>query len=68
MAGAGVPVPMDDGTAIAAAPEIVCPLCPEWPEVAKKGEDFLQVIRPARFVGTGGGVGNAVAVMSKAVT
>ena len=26
MAGAGVPVSMDDGAGIAAAPEIVCPL------------------------------------------
>ena len=30
-------------------------LCPEWPEAAKKAEVFLQVIRPPRFVGTGGG-------------
>ena len=30
-------------------------LCPEWPEVAKKAEGFLQVIRRARFVLTEGG-------------
>ena len=32
-------------------------LCPEWPEVAKKAEGFLQVIRPAPIVGTGWGSG-----------
>eukprot|EP00964_Phaeocystis_antarctica_P062258 scaffold37282_cov58-Phaeocystis_antarctica.AAC.5 len=32
-------------------------LCPEWPEVAKKAEVFLQVIRRARFVLTEGGSG-----------
>ena len=37
-------------------PAIVCPL-PEWPKVARKGFRFLQVIRPARFVGTGWGSG-----------
>ena len=36
MAGAGVPVPMDDGTAIAAAPEKVCPL----PGVARSGQKW----------------------------
>ena len=36
MAGAGVPVPMDDGTAIAAAPETVCPL----PGVARSGQKW----------------------------
>ena len=36
MAGAGVPVPMDDGTAIAAAPEKVCPL----PGVARCGQKW----------------------------
>ena len=34
MAGAGVPVSMDDGAGIAAAPEIVCPL----PGVARSGQ------------------------------
>ena len=44
MAGAGVPVSMDDGTGIAAAPAIVCPL-PEWREVAKNGHGvFLGVL------------------------
>jgi len=36
---------MDDGTAIAAAPEIVCPL-PGVAEAARNGAGFLQVIRP----------------------
>ena len=39
MAGAGVPVSMDDGAGIAAAPEIVCPLpgvAEKWPEMAPK--------------------------------
>ena len=40
MAGAGVPVPMDDGTAIAAAPEIVCPL-PGVARSGQKGRGFL---------------------------
>ena len=39
MAGAGVPVSMDDGTGIAAAPEIVCPL----PGVARSGEKWPRV-------------------------
>eukprot|EP00964_Phaeocystis_antarctica_P114935 scaffold78886_cov57-Phaeocystis_antarctica.AAC.1 len=55
MAGAGVPVLMDDGTAIAAAPEIVCPL----PGVARSAQKwpwfFLLLIRPPRFVPTEGG-------------
>ena len=32
-------------------------LCPEWPEVAKKAEGFLQVIRRARIVLTERGSG-----------
>ena len=36
MAGAGVPVSMDDGAGIAAAPEIVCPL----PGVARSGQKW----------------------------
>ena len=49
MAGAGVPVSMDDGTAIAAAPEIVCPL----PGVARSGQKWpLKGRGPAR-VGAG---------------
>ena len=36
MAGAGVPVSMDDGAGIAAAPEKVCPL----PGVARSGQKW----------------------------
>ena len=36
MADAGVPVSMDDGAGIAAAPEIVCPL----PGVARSGQKW----------------------------
>eukprot|EP00964_Phaeocystis_antarctica_P158788 scaffold129655_cov102-Phaeocystis_antarctica.AAC.1 len=39
MAGAGVPVPMDDGIAIAAVPEIVCPL----PGVARSGQKWRRL-------------------------
>ena len=60
MAGAGVPVPMDDGTAIAAAPEIVCPL----PGVARSGQQgrgFFAGDPPRPMIcPTWWGVGNAV--------
>ena len=49
--GAGVPVSMDDGTAIAVALAIVFPQ-PEWPKAARRGEVCLQVIPRARVVGT----------------
>ena len=54
MVGAGVPVPMDDGTAIAAAPEKVCPL----PGVARSGQKWpLKGRALPRRVGVGVGVG-----------
>ena len=40
-------------------------LCPEWPEVAKKAEGFLQVIRRAPIVGTEGGSGMRWGVAAK---
>ena len=50
MAGAGVPVSMDDGAGIAGAPEKVCPL----PGVARCGQKWpLKGRGPAR-VGAGG--------------
>ena len=57
MAGAGVPVPMDDGTAIAAAPEIVCPL-PRVARSGQKGRGFFAGKAPPPICGK---VGNAVA-------
>ena len=60
MAGAGVPVPMDDGTAIAAAPEIVCPL----PGVARSGQKargfFAGWVAPPDLSELEGGRENAV--------
>ena len=47
---------MDDGTAIAGSARVPLPL-PEWPEVPRKAEGFLQVACPAPIVGTGGGSG-----------
>ena len=59
MAGAGVPVSMDDRSAIAAAPEIVCPL-PEWREVAKNGHGVFLGVFPRPELYKLGGVRNAV--------
>ena len=59
MAGAGVPVSMDDGTGIAAAPAIVCPL----PGVARSGEKWPKVflgVLPRPELSKLGGVRNAV--------
>eukprot|EP00964_Phaeocystis_antarctica_P004026 scaffold2166_cov39-Phaeocystis_antarctica.AAC.1 len=56
---AGVPVPMDDGAAIAAAPEIICPL----PGVARSGQKWRGLFAgdpPRPICGNWGGVGNAV--------
>ena len=59
MAGAGVPVSMDDRSAIAAAPEIVCPL-PECREVAKNGHEVFLGVFPRPELWELKGVGNAV--------
>ena len=59
MAGAGVPVSMDDRSAIAAAPEIVCPL-PGWREVAKNGHGVFLGVFPRPELWELRGVGNAV--------
>ena len=59
MAGAGVPVSMDDRSAIAAAPAIVCPL-PEWREVAKNGHGVFLGVLPRPELWELRGVGNAV--------
>ena len=52
MAGAGVPVSMDDGAGIAAAPEKVCPL----PGVARSGQKWPLKGR-AQLFGFGFGFG-----------
>eukprot|EP00964_Phaeocystis_antarctica_P007207 scaffold3910_cov30-Phaeocystis_antarctica.AAC.1 len=57
MAGAGVPVPMDDGTVIAAAPEIVCPL-PGVARSGQKGSGFFARNPPPPICGNWWGVGN----------
>ena len=53
MAGAGVPVSMDDGTGIAAAPAIVCPL----PGVARSGQKWPLKGTWAQLFGFGFGFG-----------
>ena len=62
MAGAGVPVSMDDGTGIAAAPAIVCPL----PGVARSGEKWPKVflgVLPRPELSKLGGVRNLCGVI-----
>eukprot|EP00964_Phaeocystis_antarctica_P001691 scaffold882_cov51-Phaeocystis_antarctica.AAC.1 len=50
---------MDDGTAIAAAPEIVCPL-PGVARSGQKGRGFFARKAPRPICGNWWGVGNAV--------
>eukprot|EP00964_Phaeocystis_antarctica_P116467 scaffold80416_cov42-Phaeocystis_antarctica.AAC.1 len=57
MAGVGVPVPMDDGTVIAAAPEIVCPL-PGVARSGQKGRRFFAGNPPRPICPNWWGVGN----------
>ena len=59
MAGAGVPVSMDDGAGIAAAPEKVCPL-PGVARSGQKGRWFFAGDPPRPICRNWWGVGNAV--------